>query len=199
MLDPYKLELLDGDRIFVYPPSFVRSPMVRAYHWELLQVTRVLPYFFNTSTDEILFKAYKNLYFKIIDAWGADIPLEQLTPTSRHKLLIASTLQKDIWLCDLEIMMGYTAPSENIASPLVTTGSVELDLLAELLHLTSQSQVFWLINNFSTKQISLLVKQLSDRAAGNEAIASAQRERDLKSFEMQGIEALQQIGAIFPE
>ena len=195
MLDFWRLDFDNGDFILIESPSLNICSKVRAYHLELLNLVKSLPNYELLTSDYLLFSNLEIYYNKVCSFFS--IEANKLTPESRHKFLIAVNQKDNFWLSGLEILMGYDfveGSSENENKVSVTSGQFDIDLLAELLLLPDTSQVKWLCENKSPYYLMKLIKQISDRSRGQEAIDELQRQKDLeimqkseKLFESQGL------------
>lgn len=195
MLDFWRLDFNEGDFILVESPSLNICSKVRAYHLELLNLVKGLPNYELLTSDYLLFSNLEMYYNKVCSFFN--IETNKLTPESRHKFLIAANQKDNFWLSGLEMLMGYdfveSSPgNDNKVS--VTSGQFDIDLLAELLLLPDTSQVRWLSESKSPSYLMKLIKQISDRSRGQEAIDELQKIKDLenmkkfeKQFEEQGL------------
>lgn len=199
-MEYWRLDTVDGDFFLVSAPNLQESSLIRAYHVELLARVRNLPHHDHVESDEVIFGHLKNYYEKISAYLCPIFDASLLAPQSRHTFFIASTQQNEFWLSGLEQLMGYSFESQqNINKIQISTGKTDLDLIAELLLLCPSANLDWLTKKFSMMQIAQIIKQISQRQRGQEAIDELQREIDFRTFEEQGKEALVMAGFVFPE
>jgi hypothetical protein len=176
MLDFWRLDTKDNDFFLVKSPSLALASEVRAYHLELLNRVRTLQNYW--EIEELVFEQIENYYSKIANLLGFRIL--DIDPRSRLSFFIAHEQRQDFWISGLEILMGYDfGKSQEVKEPSITSGSFELDLLAELLLLPDTKQVKWLYETKSPPELLKLIKQISDRSRGQEAINDINKQKDL--------------------
>lgn len=202
MLNFWRLELeASDDFLLVESPSFAIAHVIRAYHLELLSRVRALPNYENDDKDSVFFRVLAPCYEKISSRLLPSHNASQLNSSSRHKFFIAAELRGEYWISGLELLMGYDFQISNPkASTLqVTSGNSEIDLLAELLLIPESNNILkWLIEKKSPQYLWSLVKQISDRRRGKEALDELQRFQDLNACEA-SMEEMRVAGFIIPE
>jgi len=195
MLGFWRLDI-DGDFFLVAAPTWELSREIRAYHLELLARVRSLPHHHLIEADAVLFPQFAPYYQKISSRLSPAFDASQVLPHSRHSFFIAFEAYKDNWISGLEQLMGYEFKKESEASILApSTGSFDLDVLAEALLLPNTTAIEYLVKTLTPSQLQALTKQVSDRLRGQEAIDELQRKQDLALFDQQqGIEQLKKAG-----
>lgn len=183
MLDYWRLDTKDNDFFLVKSPSLALASKVRAYHLELLNRVRTLPNYW--EIEDLIFEQIGNYYDKIADL--LDFKVDFLKNESRLNFFVAYEKRQDLWISGLELLMGYEFqaqdPNDQKREQTITTGSFELDLLAELLLLPDTKQVEWICKTRSPSEILKLIKQISDRSRGQEAINDLNKRKDLEFLE----------------
>lgn len=192
MLDFWRLDTKDNDFFLVKSPPLALASEVRAYHVELLNRVRGLQNYW--EVEDLIFEQIGNYYSKIANLLGFKV--EYLDSKSRLSFFVAHEQRQDFWISGLELLMGYDfSKSQESKEPSITSGSFELDLLAELLLLPDTKQVRWLYETKSPSAILKLIKQISDRSRGQEAINEINKQKDLDFLSKpEVIEKLQQEG-----
>lgn len=183
MLDYWRLDTKDNDFFLVKSPSLALASKVRAYHLELLNRVRTLPNYW--EIEDLIFEQIANYYDKI--AGLLDFKVDILKNESRLNFFVAYEKRQDFWISGLELLMGYEFqaqdPNDQKREQTITTGIFELDLLAELLLLPDTKQVEWICETRSPSEILKLIKQISDRSRGQEAINDLNKRKDLEFLE----------------
>ena len=197
MLNSWHLDFSDGDFTLVFAPPLLLHQEVRAYHLELLNQVRALPYFEAPSSDKILFSHYRSHYEKIAAYFNIDV--KSLESKSRHEFFISNTVSGDYSISGLEQLMGYSIKAAVSNSEItITSGVAELDITAELL-LHVPRTAMHVAKQFSLSQSLLIVKQISDRNNSAEVLKELQRKKDLEAFENKNIQSmLKKSGFSFP-
>lgn len=193
MLNYWRLDTKDNDFFLVKSPSLALASEVRAYHLELLDKVRTLANYW--EIEDLIFEQTKNYYSKIANLLSFEI--DNITSISRLGFFIAYEKRQDFWISGLELLMGYDFGKNDSreAKKIVTSGNFEIDLLAELLLLPDTSQVKWLYETKSPSEILKLIKQISDRSRGQEAIDEINKQKDLDFLlKPEVLEKLQQEG-----
>lgn len=193
MLNYWRLDTKDNDFFLVKSPSLALASEVRAYHLELLNKVRTLANYW--EIEDLIFEQTKNYYSKIANLLSFEI--DNITSISRLGFFIAYEKRQDFWISGLELLMGYDFGKNDSreAKKIVTSGNFEIDLLAELLLLPDTSQVKWLYETKSPSEILKLIKQISDRSRGQEAIDEINKQKDLDFLlKPEVLEKLQQEG-----
>jgi|LakMenEpi03Aug12_release.lakeMendotaPanAssembly.Ray.scaffolds.fasta_scaffold553829_2 hypothetical protein len=180
MLDFWRLDYENGDFILIESPVFLISNKVRAYHVELLNRVKSLPYYYLPSSDTLLFENLYPYYKNLGDLLKIDI--DNLVPEARHSFFIASEQKGNNWLSGLEKIMGYdfVETKQDSEDIIVSSGNFEIDILAELLLLPDTRHIEWLCKSKSPIYLSKLIKQISDRSRGEEHINELKTKRDLE-------------------
>lgn len=193
MLNYWRLDTKDNDFFLVKSPSLALASEVRAYHLELLNKVRTLANYW--EIEDLIFEQTKNYYSKIANLLSFEI--DNITSISRLGFFIAYEKRQDFWISGLELLMGYDFGKNDSreAKKIVTSGNFEIDLLAELLLLPDTSQIKWLYETKSPSEILKLIKQISDRSRGQEAIDEINKQKDLDFLlKPEVLEKLQQEG-----
>lgn len=193
MLNYWRLDTKDNDFFLVKSPSLALASEVRAYHLELLNKVRTLANYW--EIEDLIFEQTKNYYSKIANLLSFEI--DNITSISRLGFFIAYEKRQDFWISGLELLMGYdfSKGASREAKEVITSGNFEIDLLAELLLLPDTSQVKWLYETKSPSEILKLIKQISDRSRGQEAIDEINKQKDLDFLlKPEVLEKLQQEG-----
>ncbi len=179
MLEFWRLDTEDNFFLVEAPP-LASSAIIRAYHLELLLRVKNLDNYWLVELDQILFSNLGNYYQNISKYLNPKFDCFYLTPESRHRFFIASEPRGDVWISGLELLMGYDFQLNEVEKPLaVTSGNYEIDILADLI-ISIPNQIKYLSENKTPQYLSKLLKQISDRTRGKEAIEELQRQKDLE-------------------
>jgi hypothetical protein len=176
MLDFWRLDTKDNDFFLVKSPSLALASEVRAYHLELLNRVRALQNYW--EIEDLIFEQIENYYSKIANL--LNFKIGDIENQSRLSFFIAHEQRQDFWISGLELLMGYDfGKSQDSKETIITSGSFEIDLLAELLLFPDAKQTQWLYETKSPPELLKLIKQISDRSRGQEAINELNKQKDL--------------------
>ena len=189
------LEFLSGDFLLVNQPSLKIAREIRAYHDILLSRFKNLtqsPDFHNLAFDR-LHEGLANYYSKIVDRLNPSFDFLSLTSESRHRFFIASEVRHGHWISGLELLMGldYENPdnkTKGVSKLTLTSGDLEIDIMAGLLLQENIGNVEWLHESKSPQYLVKLLTQMNNCRRGQEAIEELQRERDLEIVKQKNME-----------
>lgn len=189
------LEFLSGDFILVHQPSLKISRELKAYHSILLSKFKSLAQsedFHNCAFDS-LNQSLANYYNKIVSRLNPAFDLAELTKESRHQFFIAAEKRHGYWISGLEILMGldYEDPDDTDKKPnklSLTSGDLEIDIIAGLMLQENNSNVEWLAYSKSPQYLVKLLTQMNNCRRGQDAIEELQRERDLEIVKKKNME-----------
>jgi hypothetical protein len=184
LIDDYfwLLEYLTGDSLLVHPPTLKNFREIRAYHSILLVKFKIVAgeSYYEQGFDALA-TSFENDYFRIARMLTPSFDVNLLTSMSRHKFFIANEQQNNVWISGLEQLMGlsFKQPEDNKTSVNLTSGDIEIDIIAGLLLQENLSNIAWLINNKSPQFLIRLLGQINNYKRGQEALDEAQRQVDL--------------------
>ena len=179
----------DSGFFLIEQPSLKVFQQLKTYHQILVSIARSNPEILATKSDEILyFGSYGSIYHSIADLLTPKFDCSLLDPESRYQLFIAFEPRGSLFISGLELLLGLDfrdsdSSSDNKPENLsITSGNLEIDLVAELLLHIDSGRIEWLISNKSPQFLIKLVKQMSDRSRGQEAIEELQQKNDLEKI-----------------
>ena len=179
----------DSGFFLIEQPPLKVFQQIKTYHQILVSIARSSPEILATNSDEILyFGSYGSIYQSISDLLTPRFDCSLLDPESRYQLFIAFEPRGRLFISGLELLLGldfrdseasYNNSRENLS---ITSGNLEIDLVAELLLHIDSGRIEWLIFNKSPQFLIKLVKQMNDRSRGQEAIEELQQKNDLEKI-----------------
>lgn len=204
-----RLDKASGSFCLIQAPSLAKSPIVRAYHLELLEAVQQIDGWYEEESDPLLFENYEPYYQAIAQHLKPCIEPKGLTRRSRHRFFIATELvpdphNPDHWspgLSELEVLMGFTYPgaesksSQAVPQVPVTTGNYCLDLEASLL-LFRPDQAQWLRQTFSPPELAEMLKYAQQKSSSEEETSEAQQEADREFFAKHEAAITAQLGQV---
>jgi hypothetical protein len=183
--DYWLLTFKDGDFCLVEQPSLQKAQLIQSYHQILLSLTRSQYENLGAIASLDFYLPGLEVYYqKIADLLSPLFDSSKLTPESRQLFYIAFEPRGTKWISGLEILLGLdfdtTPKTESTPELQITSGNLEIDIVAELLLYIESGRVEWLVQNKSPQYLIKLIKQLGDRRRGQEAVDDLQRQKDLE-------------------